>query len=233
MNGLEPTLKPQPQTELTVGSIDKSVGSRRAQLERLIDGRNRKQEELSRARQELVALKTRIKELNAYVAKANRSIFVLSPELERLLALQQKVRDRGLQIVERIKRTPPAHTVRRAYPRRHVRVDVSMVSESNFYLGFSEDVSEGGIFVATHGGIRKIGERFPLVFTLPTRSEPIFCLAEVAWVREYRDGQDPRHGSPGMGLRFVALSSGDREAIAAFTAQRDPLFHPEADDLEP
>jgi uncharacterized protein (TIGR02266 family) len=206
---------------------DDTLDSRREQLERLIEDRNLKQAELSRARLDLAALKARIEELDASIAEANQRIFVLNPELERLLAVKQKGRDRGTQVVDERRQRPTARGVRRAYPRRHIRVDVSMVSESNFYLGFSEDVSEGGIFVATDDGIRSLGERFPLVFTLPTREEPVFCLTEVAWVREHHDSQDPQEGTPGMGLRFVAIAPEDREAIAAFAAQRQPLSHRE------
>jgi uncharacterized protein (TIGR02266 family) len=120
---------------------------------------------------------------------------------------------------------------RRRHARKPMHVDVTMVSESNFYLGFSRDVSEGGLFIATYDGLRPVGERFPLVFTLPGGQEPIFCLVEVAWLREYREDQDFLHGSPGMGVRFIGLLYEDREAIAGFVESREPLFHPEADEL--
>ena len=45
-----------------------------------------------------------------------------------------------------IERVPGAT---RAVPALEVSLTIALVSESNFYVGFAEDLSDGGIFVAT------------------------------------------------------------------------------------
>jgi uncharacterized protein (TIGR02266 family) len=267
-----------------VADIDRGVGVSRSRLERMMAERNSEQEQLAGLRAEQVRIAERIRDLNQSITRKNRAIFMLKPELERLLALQRQVRERAQQEVLSLKAQPEASMgadtgapadaggdantdadagegvvaradadanadidasvesdaradaevsadERRRHTRKPARVDVTMVSESNFYLGFSQDVSEGGLFIATYDGLRPVGERFPLVFTLPGAEEPIFSLVEVAWVREYREDQDFDHGSPGMGVRFIGLLAEDREAIAEFVENREPLFHPEADEL--
>ncbi len=216
---------------VSVGDIDKGVGVNRSRLERLVAERNAEQHQLAELRAEHARIAARIRELDQSIARKNQAIFLVRPELERLLGLQRQVRERAEREVRLLKEPDTDMSERRRHPRKPLQVDVTMVSESNFYLGFSQDVSEGGLFIATYEGIRPVGERFPLVFQLPER-EPVFCLVEVAWVREYREGEDLKHGSPGMGVRFIGLLPEDREAIAAFVEQtREPLFHPEADEL--
>ena len=44
----------------------------------------------------------------------------------------------------------PGSSDLRRYPRHDVELEVTMESESNFYMGLTENLSEGGIFIATH-----------------------------------------------------------------------------------
>ena len=97
-----------------------------------------------------------------------------------------------------------------------------MVSESQLYTGFSENLSEGGVFMATHA-VRPIGEKVELTLMLP-ETKPIRMVAEVRWLREYADQND---SPPGMGLRFVALGGEVARVIRRFLAQRAPLFYEE------
>lgn len=112
-------------------------------------------------------------------------------------------------------------TERRTAPRIPLDVGVGFRSESNFYLGFAEDISEGGLFVATFN-LQPIGTDIELTFALPDGTE--FTVHAV--VRWLRDPHDNHHDEcrPGMGVQFTDLSHEVREAIHAFIALREPMF---------
>lgn len=108
---------------------------------------------------------------------------------------------------------------RRAHARYSVDLDVHFGSDHNFYAGFVENLSAGGIFVATHN-LRPVGERFEININLPD-GRPIQGVGEVRWVREYSERSNV---PPGMGIRFLELAPGADSAIADFLRERDPLF---------
>lgn len=110
---------------------------------------------------------------------------------------------------------------RRAHPRAVLKTEVHLGSESNFYTGFTNDISEGGLFVATHHVLPR-GERMELEFSLPDDPTPLKVLGEVRWTREYNPASD---GAPGLGFQFVDLSADDRARIEAFVKQRETLFY--------
>ena len=113
--------------------------------------------------------------------------------------------------------TPPQ---RRASPRYAVELDVSLGSDHNFYAGFVENMSVGGVFVATHM-IKPVGEKLELAIHLPESDIVVRGIGEVRWIREYSEQSNV---PPGMGVRFVHLEPASAEAIEAFLGQRDPLF---------
>jgi uncharacterized protein (TIGR02266 family) len=108
----------------------------------------------------------------------------------------------------------------RAHNRADFEVEVSLGSDHNFYQGFSENLSEGGLFVATHS-LREVGSDVSIEFSLPGRDTPIRAKAIVRWLRIYSETSD---GQPGMGLQFVDLDASAIEAIRTFVASRSPLF---------
>ncbi|HOX47366.1 MAG TPA: TIGR02266 family protein [Myxococcota bacterium] len=108
----------------------------------------------------------------------------------------------------------------RARPRLPVAVDVSMETESNFYMGLTENLSEGGLFLATYDDLR-VGTELDLHLTLPGRR--ITARGVVRWTREYsRFTEDV---SPGVGIQFLGLAAEDQQAIAAFLRTRDPILY--------
>lgn len=107
---------------------------------------------------------------------------------------------------------------RRTHPRMPVQADVSLYSDTNFWSGFTEDVSEGGLFVASWE-LHPIGTQVDVALELPTGHE-IKTRGEVRWIREATD-DGPR---PGMGIRFLALDAADLRAIQTFVKHRAPLF---------
>src|SRR5438552_14188803 len=94
-----------------------------------------------------------------------------------------------------------------------------MESESNFFLGFTENLSEGGVFVATHA-LSDIGSSVDLVIALADE-RPIRANGTVQWVRADSEANST---VPGMGFRFDDLSASDARRIAEFIWTRAPLF---------
>jgi uncharacterized protein (TIGR02266 family) len=115
----------------------------------------------------------------------------------------------------------PTTQNRRVHSRFAVELDVSISSDHNFYAGFTENLSAGGIFVATHV-LKPEGSRVELSMFLPGSSEPIRGKGEVRWIRPFNERSNV---PPGMGIRFVELDPGAEESIKRFLAERDPLFY--------
>src|SRR5258706_6360049 len=104
--------------------------------------------------------------------------------------------------------------------RLEVRLGVGIESESNFYIGCTENLSDGGVFVATHS-LCKIGCRVDLVIALRYQ-EPIRAKVTVRWLRPYSEANETQ---PGMGIRFDSLSDEDAERIHEFAKCRQPMFY--------
>lgn len=109
---------------------------------------------------------------------------------------------------------------RRGHPRSSVDLDVSLGSDHNFYSGFAENLSVGGVFVATHQ-LRPVGEIVEVCIHLPDGTE-VRAAGEVRWVRLFNSDSDM---PPGMGLRFLTLEPASNQAIERFLSHREPLFY--------
>lgn len=109
---------------------------------------------------------------------------------------------------------------RRAHSRYQVDLDVTVSSEHNFYAGFVENLSVGGIFIATHQ-LKPVGEHIEFSVNLPGEDEPIRGKGEVRWVRIYSDASNV---PPGMGIRFDDIDAASLARIERFLARREPLF---------
>lgn len=107
---------------------------------------------------------------------------------------------------------------RRADTRHDVEVRVDFGTDHNFYQGFTENVSEGGLFVATYRRLSR-GERVVVRLYL-NEGEPVEVSCTVRWTRD-----DSEAGPGGMGLQFETLDAETAARIAAFVACRDPLFY--------
>src|SRR5450432_3512109 len=116
--------------------------------------------------------------------------------------------------------SPVPESVRREHPRVSVELEVSLGSEHNFYAGLAENLSAGGVFIATHR-LQKVGSKIDLSLRMPDSEETFDLVGEVRWVRVYNEQSDT---PPGMGIRFNELSPGITAAITRFLGQREPLF---------
>ncbi|MFH1830513.1 MAG: PilZ domain-containing protein [Pseudomonadota bacterium] len=100
---------------------------------------------------------------------------------------------------------------RRLFPRKSLRTKVVFEDEFGdglFYV-WSEDISEGGIFLASDIPV-KLGTFLYLSFVLPTHKRPIRVTGEVI-----------RLSAPGgMGIRFVGLSDIARKRLEDFISDQ-------------
>jgi uncharacterized protein (TIGR02266 family) len=117
---------------------------------------------------------------------------------------------------------PPDRGSARAHERLAFEIQIDIVSEHNFYAGLSQNLSEGGLFVATHLS-HPVGTRLEIRLLLPGDVTPTTLMTEVRWVRPLsEDGEGP---AAGLGLRFVDLPADVLPKLAEFARNRDPLYY--------
>ena len=118
---------------------------------------------------------------------------------------------------------------KRGMPRIPLKIEIGIHSETNFYTGFSVNISSGGIFIATHVPSNP-GDIIPLSFNLPNSGRTIEANGVVRWYREYNPLYPETH--PGMGVKFIDLSPDDQKIVNEYiTNLREPYFHPEEEEL--
>jgi len=117
---------------------------------------------------------------------------------------------------------PPTSLVQevRRDERFMVELHVNVHSEHNLYAGLAENLSAGGLFIATHR-LQPVGSRIEVSLRMHDGAEEFQIVGEVRWVRVYNEHSDT---SPGLGVRFTELPPGAAAAIARFLGQREPLF---------
>lgn len=106
-------------------------------------------------------------------------------------------------------------------PRELVEANLGASSETNFYVGFSGEISEGGVFVATYNTL-DVGSLVTVHLSLPGGFE-FKVPGHVHFVRDPMDMSD--EAEPGMGLKFEALQADHRELILRFVRKRAPMFY--------
>lgn len=111
---------------------------------------------------------------------------------------------------------------RRKEVRHQIEAEVHFHDETNFYTGFSENVSSGGVFIATYNLI-EIGRRVHVSLSLPS-GEVVEVAGRVRWMRSTRNSAE-NAVSPGIGIEFENLTSHAQKHIEEFVAQREPLFY--------
>ena len=111
----------------------------------------------------------------------------------------------------------------RSNSRVPLQTQVDLSSDSNVFTGFSTNLSEGGLFVATLK-VLPVGTPVDLTFGLPGKVR-ISVHGEVRWIREIDDRTPDVF--PGLGVRFVDLSPEAAQALHRFVGEREPLFYPD------
>ncbi|HJL19251.1 MAG TPA: PilZ domain-containing protein [Sandaracinaceae bacterium LLY-WYZ-13_1] len=118
---------------------------------------------------------------------------------------------------------PAAAPLDDATEREHLEANLGATTESNFYVGFSGEISQGGVFVSTYNILPK-GSAVRCLITLPGN-----LSTEIdGRVRFVRDPMDMASDSePGMGVAFEGLTKEARELILRFIRKRPPMFFDE------
>jgi uncharacterized protein (TIGR02266 family) len=113
--------------------------------------------------------------------------------------------------------------------RMSIRLLVSFEANSSFYVGMTDNLSEGGVFIATRG-VQSVGSRVDLGIQIPEQ-EPLRVRGTVIWQRS----SGPTPGAlPGMGIRFDDLSAYERARIRdLIDAQEDLAPSMREWDLDP
>jgi uncharacterized protein (TIGR02266 family) len=101
----------------------------------------------------------------------------------------------------------------RANPRYEARLVVSIEIEEDAFVGFTENVSESGAFIATEAP-QAVGAEVNLLIALPDLAL-VRTRGTVCWIRPAKKGQPA-----GVGIRFDRLSPLDAVRIHEFILAR-------------
>ena len=104
-----------------------------------------------------------------------------------------------------------------------VQVRVDLRSENTFFTGFSENISEGGLFIATEAP-HEIGDELDVDLSLMGGGHRITQKVVVRWIRP----SEAAGGLPaGMGVQFLILTDHEKLALQEFVDSRikDTLFY--------
>ena len=116
-------------------------------------------------------------------------------------------------------RKPGARLQHRLTRRAQISLDVGFESDASTFTGVTSDISEGGLFVATHS-LPPIGSEIDLRFSLPAGPE----LRMRGVVRWLRDSHEADSAPPGIGVEFSTLAEHELSLIRAFVDQNVPAF---------
>lgn len=108
-------------------------------------------------------------------------------------------------------------------PRQELEANIGANTESNFFVGFSGEIAEGGVFIATYTALER-NTPVTVLVTLPGGFETKIN-GRVLWVRDPMDFTD--ESEPGIGVQFESLAAETRELILRFIKKRPPIFYDE------
>ena len=105
-------------------------------------------------------------------------------------------------------------------PRVPLRAPVYLEGSSRLLLGFSQDLSPSGLFVATPAPI-EVGMRCALSFPLPTAHGNVHVIGRVVRTVPLAESVHAEVRSPGMGVEFERFGPEDRRAIEAYLYENE------------
>lgn len=135
----------------------------------------------------------------------------------------QHARDSEAEFVRLPGETETEDGSRRRAARYRVELDVTLSSEHNFYTGLVENISQGGVFIATHRP-QSIGDVMDLSIRIPNSTNVIRGTGEVRWIRDFSEQSNT---PPGVGVRFLELDPDSIEIVEQFLARREPILFDE------
>ena len=110
--------------------------------------------------------------------------------------------------------------IRRSTARVELKAQVTVTSETNFFTGLSENISEGGVFISSLAP-PELGTIIDTEISTGDGGQAIKVAAEVMWVRT-------EQGQPvGCGCRFLNVDEVTAARLKDFISRggREPLFY--------
>ena len=108
----------------------------------------------------------------------------------------------------------------RQYPRVLVRVLVDFESSDTYLYDYTNNLSEGGIFIETEK-TQPVGSPLTLRFTLPGIDRVFEAKGKVAWLNlPKKDGKRPSGDlAHGMGIQFDEIDNTDLGLIRKYVSE--------------
>ncbi len=105
-------------------------------------------------------------------------------------------------------------------PRVPLRAPVYLEGSKPTLVGFTQDLSPSGLFVATPAPI-DVGMRCALSFPLPSAHGNVHVIGRVVRTVPVASSAPPEVRSPGMGVEFERFGPEDRRAIEAYLYENE------------
>ena len=109
----------------------------------------------------------------------------------------------------------------RRFQRFPFRLEIRYQGEHRSYTGVGENMSLGGLFVATQLPA-DLGDLLELTFHIPGLDRLVDVTCRVRWIRSYEPDQP--EVPPGLGVEFYGLNADVSEAITIFVHNREGTF---------
>jgi uncharacterized protein (TIGR02266 family) len=129
----------------------------------------------------------------------------LAPESKKLLDLMLQ------KFVPQTKRGPDEGQRERAMPRAPARLEVRWKTPREFLVAYSENISEGGLYIAT-ADQPALNEVIEIFLHLPDGNEPAKTMAQVVQCISPAQAAEARR-SAGVGVQFVGADDSFRQRL--------------------
>jgi uncharacterized protein (TIGR02266 family) len=96
----------------------------------------------------------------------------------------------------------------RRFPRSPMILKVEYENASDFLSDYTENISDGGVFIATAGQFER-GKVIAFSISFPGLLDPIQVAGEVAWIRPQATRDEPA----GIGVQFLVDRSPGRQSL--------------------
>jgi uncharacterized protein (TIGR02266 family) len=208
--------------EPTIEALSQRVSSLESEKEELLDQLRASERQLELLKQSLAP--TPRETFTASVPPPHAALPCSAPSLYPEFAPAPVLQRVSVSLRESMSVPPPSRPdavppSRRRQPRLSLELELEFKDETHFYAGITQDLSQGGVFIATYN-VFPVGSRLELGFQLPDGAE-VRCRGVVRWVRGEGEPDEER---PGMGVAFTELSEQALSAIAKYCRKRAPLY---------
>ena len=110
--------------------------------------------------------------------------------------------------------------LQRKNQRLRMEAKITLRSQTNFFMGFSENISEGGIFISTESP-PSVGDLLEVDIPMIDGSQTVTIKGVVRWHRIMENGE-----ASGCGVQFTDVPEGAEKHLENMVTllQKEPLF---------